>query len=273
MPVHLQGCPADMDPILEIARRHKLRVLEDCAQCVGGRYRGRYVGSMGDAGIYSFQLNKTITAGEGGAIVTSDPVIFERAFRFHDVGMLRRPYSQVLKGGVLASFAAPNFRMSEFTGAVLRGQLRKLETICRGLRENARTVREAIADLPGLKLRKTPDPEGDLGLGVYLDLGNRKRRNRFLRAMAAENVPATGPDGSVILPIDRRIENKVTVHPSWPSFQSPRGKEIRYGRSCCPRTIDIIGRFGGVLMDPSFTREDLMDVAQAIRKVYLALMG
>ena len=79
MAVHLQGCPCDMDPILEIARTHKLRVLEDCAQCVGGRYKGKYVGAIGDIGIYSFQQSKTITSGEGGAVVTSDPKLFERS--------------------------------------------------------------------------------------------------------------------------------------------------------------------------------------------------
>lgn len=271
MPVHLQGCPADMDPVLEIARKHKIRVLEDCAQSVGGRYKGKYVGSLGDVGIYSFQFNKTITSGEGGAVVTSDPTLFERAFRFHDVGVLRAPYTETLKGGMLAAFAAPNFRMSEFTGAVLRGQLKKLETICERLRRNARKVRDAIADLPGLKLRKSPDLEGDVGVGVFLDLGTKERRNRFLRAMAAENVPASPPGGSAILPIQPRIENKVTVHPGWPSFQSPAGRAIRYGRESCPRTIDILGRYAGVMMDPGHSDEDVEDAARAIRKVYLAM--
>jgi len=271
MPVHLQGCPCDMDPILEIARKHKLRVLEDCAQCVGGRYKGKYVGSIGDMGIYSFQFNKTITSGEGGAVVSSDPKLFERAFRFHDVGVLRSPYSEALGGGLLGGFAACNFRMSEFTGAVLRGQLQKLETICQGLRRNSQKVRQSISDLPGLKLRKSPDLAGDLGVAVFLDLGTGQRRERFLRAMDAEGVPASPPGGSAILPIDARIENKATVHPAWPSFQSPQGQAIRYGRECCPRTIEILGRAAGVTMDPTFSDEDLSDIARAIRKVYLAM--
>ncbi len=271
MAVHLQGCPADMDPILEIARRHKLRVLEDCAQCLGGRYKGKYVGSIGDIGINSFQLSKTITSGEGGAVVTSDPKLFERALRFHDVGTLRAPYTGSLGGGLLAAFAACNFRMNEFTGAVLKGQLQKLETICKGLRSNARKVRQGIAGLPGLKLRKSPDLEGDLGVTVFLDHGTRQRRDRFLRALRAEGIAGAGPGGSAILPIDKRIENKVTIHPDWPSFQSPEGKAIRYGSECCPRTIDILGRHGGVIMDPNFSDQDLKDIVQAIRKVYTAM--
>jgi 8-amino-3,8-dideoxy-alpha-D-manno-octulosonate transaminase len=271
MAVHLQGCPCDMDRILAIARKHNLRVLEDCAQCAGGRYKGRYVGTIGDIGINSFQLSKTITAGEGGAVITSDPRLFERAFRFHDFGSLSSPYAEALGGGLLAAFAACNFRMNEFTGAVLRGQLQKLETICRNLRANARKVREAIADLPGLKLRKSPDLEGDLGVGVFVDWGTKERRDKFLKAMSAEGIAAASPGGSVILPTAPRIEKKATVHPAWPSFQNPRGRAIQYGRECCPRTIEILSRAGGVIMDPKFSEDDLKDIAKAMRKVYLGL--
>jgi 8-amino-3,8-dideoxy-alpha-D-manno-octulosonate transaminase len=268
---NLQGGVADMNPILEIARKHKLRVLEDFSQCVGGRYHGKYLGSIGHIGINSFQLGKTITSGEGGAVVTNDAKLFERAVRFHDVSTLRSPYKEQFKGGVLAGFAACNFRMNEFTGAVLKGQEQKLDTVCSRLRANAKTVREGIADLPGLKMRKMSDPEGDLGVTVFLDHGTRERRDRFLRALRAEGISASGPGGSVILPIDPRIEKKGTVHPDWPSFNTPQGKAIRYGQECCPRTIDIIGRMGGVVMDPNFSAQDLQDVVKAIRKVYKVL--
>jgi 8-amino-3,8-dideoxy-alpha-D-manno-octulosonate transaminase len=270
VPSHLQGGVADLDPILEIARKHKLRVVEDCAQCCGGRYKGKHVGSIGDMGINSFQLSKTITAGEGGAVTSNDPKLFERAVRFHDVGVVRC-HSEDLGGGILAAFAACNFRMNEFTGAVLKAQAKKLGTICSRLRANARKVREGIADLPGLKMRKTHDVEGDLGVTIFLDHGTRKRRDHFLRALRAEGIGASGPGGSVILPIDPRIENKLTIHPDWPSFNTPRGKAIRYGRECCPRTIDILDRMGGVIMDPNFSDDDLKDIVRAIRKVYLAM--
>jgi 8-amino-3,8-dideoxy-alpha-D-manno-octulosonate transaminase len=271
VPSSLQGGVADMDPILQIARKHKLRVLEDFSQCVGGRYKGKFLGSIGDIGINSFQLGKTITAGEGGAVVSNDAKLFERAIRFHDVGSVRSPYTEQLKGGLLAAFAACNFRMNEFTGAVLKGQVQKLETICSRLRANARKVREGIADLPGLKLRKTSDVEGDLGVTIFLDHGNRQRRDRFLRALRAEGIAASGPGGSVILPADSRIEKKAPVHPDWPTFNTPQGKAIRYGAESCPRTVDIIGRMGGVIMDPCFTEEDVKDIVRAIRKVYTAM--
>jgi 8-amino-3,8-dideoxy-alpha-D-manno-octulosonate transaminase len=271
VPSHLQGGLADMDAILEIARKHKIRVVEDCAQCAGGRYKGKYVGTIGDIGINSFQLSKTITSGEGGAVTTNDPKLFERALRFHDVGSVRSPYTEELKGGLLAAFSGCNFRMNEFTGAVLKAQLQKLEIICSALRKNAAKVREGLAGVPGLKLRKSPDLEGDLGATIFLDLGTKERRDKFLRAMHAEGISASGPGGSVILPADHRIANKATLHPAWPSFQTPEGKAIRYGSETRPRTIDILGRSGGVVMDPSFTDHDVKDIIRAIRKVFIAM--
>ncbi|WP_197231841.1 DegT/DnrJ/EryC1/StrS family aminotransferase [Novipirellula artificiosorum] len=269
--VHLQGTPADMSPILEIAEKHNLRILEDCAQCLGGRFKGKYVGTMGNIAINSFQLSKSITAGEGGAVLTNDSTLFERAIRFHDAGSLRDVYADSMGGGLLVAFAACNFRMSEFTGAVLKGQLQKLEKICGGLRRNARKVREGIADLPGIKLRKTADQAGDLGVTVFLDHGTEARRDYFLRALRAEGIAAAGPGGSVILPVVERIAKKTTVHPLWPSFNSTEGKAIRYGSECCPRTIDILGRHGGVIMDPNFSEDDINDIVRAIRKVYMAM--
>jgi 8-amino-3,8-dideoxy-alpha-D-manno-octulosonate transaminase len=269
MAVHLQGNPADMDRILAIARKHKVRVIEDCAQSVGASYKGRPLGSMGDAGIYSLQLNKTITAGEGGAVVSSDPAIFERAARFHDVGMLR-PVHQKAAGGEarLDPFVGGNFRMNEFSGGVLVAQLRKLDKIVGGVRENARRVYAGIRDLPGMSLRLLPDPAGELGTGVFMDFKTKPDRDRFLAAMKAENVPAAPPGGSAILPVQPYVEKKATVHPAWPSFNSPRGRAIRYGAAACPRTIDILGRFAGVLMDPLYTRRDTDDIIAAIRKVH-----
>ena len=266
--VHLQGNPADMDKILAIARKHGLRVLEDCAQSVGAGYKGRPLGSLGDIGIYSFQLTKTITAGEGGAVVSSDPVLFERACRFHDVGSLSRPHQQMLGETKLMPFVGTNFRMSEFTGGVMLVQLRKLDKIIGAARTNAALVYEGIRDLPGLRPRLRPDPAGDLGSPVFIGFESKDQRERYMAAMRAENVPAGPPGGSVILPIAPYIESKVTIHPAWPTWTSERGRAIRYGAACCPRTIDILSRFAGVAVGPKYTRQDLNDVIAAIRKVH-----
>ncbi len=271
MAVHLQGNPCDLDPVLAIARKHKLRVIEDFAQSVGASYKGRPLGSMGDIGICSLQLNKTITAGEGGAVVTSDPVLFERAARFHDVGMFRPVHQKVAGEQRLTPFAGTNFRMNEFSGGVLIAQLGKLDRIIGNVRTNARRVYDGVRDLPGIQFRRLPDPAGELGTGVYIGFKTKDRCDRFKAGMKAENVPASGPAGSAVLPVQPYIEKKVTVHPAWPTFNTARGKSIQYGAGACPRTIDILGRYAGVLMDPKFIKRDTDDVIAAIRKVFSAV--
>ena len=266
MAVHLQGNPADMDPILAIARKHKLKVLEDASQSVGASYKGRPLGSMGDIGVYSLQQSKTITAGEGGAVVTNDPYLFERAVRFHDV-TVRRDFPAKLH-----YMPGLNYRMNEFTGGVLLAQVRKLDTIIGNVRRNAGRVYDGIRDLPGARLRKLPDPAGELGTGVFLEFRSAAERQQFSEAMKAERVPVSPPAGSVVLPTVPEIEQKVTVTPRWPSFASERGKSIRYGRECCPRTIDILGRFAGVMMGPKYTERDTADAVSALRKVYPAIV-
>jgi len=271
--VHLLGGPADLDRILPIARKHGLKVLEDCAQSVGGSYKGKPLGSLGDIGIYSLQLNKTITAGEGGAVVTNDPLLFERASRYHDLGGLRAPHEAIVGKAQTGWFVGSQFRMNEFSGGVLLAQLRKLDTIVGDIRGNARRVYDGIRDLPGIRFRKLPDPAGELGSAVFLGFDTKDKCERFKAAMKAENINVNNPGGSIVLPAQPHIEKKVTVHPAWPSFTSPRGKAIQYGASCCPRTIDILSRFAGPSLDPKFSKKDTDDIVAAIRKVYPSVAG
>jgi dTDP-4-amino-4,6-dideoxygalactose transaminase len=266
--VHLQGNPCHMDRVMEIARKHKLRVLEDCAQSVGASYKGKPLGSIGDIGIYSLQLNKTITAGEGGAVVSSDPALFERAARFHDLGGLRAPHQEALGKAQLDWFIGTNFRMNEFSGGVLLAQTRKLDRIVGAVRSNAAQVYEGVKDLPGIRFRRRHDAQGEIGTGVFMDFGTKARRDQFIAAMRAENVPAAGPGGSVVLPLQPHIMAKKTIHPQWPSFTSERGRAIRYGPETCPRTVDVLGRFAGVMIDPKYTRAEVADIVAAIKKVY-----
>ncbi len=266
--VHLQGNPADMDPILAIARKHSLRVVEDCSQAVGASYKGRRLGSLGDIGTYSHQESKTITSGEGGSVVTSDADLFERACRFHDVGSLSRPHQQMLGAAKLAPFVGTNFRMSEFAGGVMLAQLRKLDKIIEAARANAAQVYAGLRDVPGIRYRQRPDPAGDLGLSVFVRFDSKAQRDRYMELMRAENVPADPPQGSVILPIQSYIEKKTATHPAWPTWNTPRGKSIQYGAASCPRTIDILSRFAGVAVGPKYTRRDIEDIVAAVRKVY-----
>src|SRR5207249_11358801 len=123
-----------VDRILAVAGKHSLKVLEDCAQSVGASYKGRPLGSMGDIGIYSLQINKSISAGEGGAVVMNDPLLFERASRYHDLGGLRPPHEKLVGQARAGWFIGNQFRMNELSGGVLVAQLRKLDAIVDGVR-------------------------------------------------------------------------------------------------------------------------------------------
>lgn len=146
--------------------------------------------------------------------------------------------------------------------------MRKLDRIVTDVRTNAHRVYEGIQSLPGIELRKRPDPDGELGAGIYIGFKNKERRDAFIAAMKRENVLASPPAGSAILPLEPYIQKKVTVHPEWPTFNTERGRAIQYGPASCPRTIAVLDRFGGVLMDPKFSARDTEEIVAAIRKIY-----
>jgi len=270
--VHLLGGSCDMDPIMEIASKNGVAVLEDCAQCVGGSYKGKTLGSIGDVGIYSFQVNKMITSGEGGAVVTSNPRIYERSARFHDMGTINRLFLDRAGSSQEQTFAGENFRMNEFTGAVLGAQLTKLDSMLTQLRSNADAVYNGIKNLPGIRLRNRPDPKGDIGYGVYFEMKDKATRNRCIEALRKRRIPTSPLSGSVMLPVQESVINKRTRHPNWPSFNSPEGKKIKYGPDCCRQTLGIYDRFVQVRMGAKYTQRINDYIIDSIGKVYNSLV-
>ncbi len=265
--VHLLGGPCDLEPILATARRHRVAVVEDCAQCVGGSYQGKRLGNWGDIGIYSFQVNKMITSGEGGAVVTNDPVLYERAVRFHDMGSFRSLFEERTGGSQVPVFAGENFRMSEFTGAVLGAQLPKLDQMIATMRGHAGQIRDALKDLAGIRWRKAPDPSGDIGFAVFFEVADRPTRDRCIRALQERNVPASTLTGSVLLPTDEAVIAKRTRHAAWPSFTSPEGRAIAYGPDACRPTLEVFDRFVQVRVGPRYTPRINQHIAASIRAV------
>ncbi|MBN1481207.1 DegT/DnrJ/EryC1/StrS family aminotransferase [candidate division KSB1 bacterium] len=158
MPVHMLGNACDMDAITKIADQHQLIVIEDACQANGGSYKGRALGSIGAVGTYSLNIFKTITAGDGGALITNDDNLYTRAFAFHDQGHL--PNRAGVEVGA-RSILGINFRVNELTGAMALAQLRKLDTIIQTLREKKRKFKSLLTDIPGLTFRKLPDPDGE----------------------------------------------------------------------------------------------------------------
>ena len=144
VPVHFAGQPADLDGIMTIARRYGLRVLEDAAQAWGAEWRGRRVGAIGDAGTFSFQMGKNITAGEGGIVVTNDPALNDLCWSLHNVGRVRDGawYQHEILGW--------NFRMTEWAGAVLLAQLERLPEQMPVRDAAAHHLDAALAAVPGI---------------------------------------------------------------------------------------------------------------------------
>ncbi len=139
IPVHLYGYPADMDPIMDLAQRHRLFVIEDAAEAHGAEYKGRKVGTIGDAGVFSFYGNKVITTGEGGMLVTNDSQLAERARHLKTQGVdPSKRYWHTTIGY--------NYRMTNLTAAVGLGQLEKISQHLTRRREIAEWYREDLVD-------------------------------------------------------------------------------------------------------------------------------
>ena len=268
IPVHLLGGPADLEPIMEIAKKKGIAVVEDAAQCVGGSYNGKKLGSMGDIGIYSFQLCKMISSGDGGALVSNDPIVFERAVRFHNMGGLRSHFEKKLGEPKVPQFAGKNFRMNEFTGAVLGAQLPKLDEMISGLRSSWQMVYDEVRHLPGLQFRKQPDPKGDIGYGVFFLVENKPARDRCIKELQSRGIPAGTLSGSILLPVAESVMNKRTQHPKWPSFNTPEGKAIQYGPDSCRQTLDLYDRFVQVRLGPKYTENMNKRIIAAIKEVH-----
>src|SRR5438105_536727 len=175
MAVHMMGNPTRLDELKGIADEHGLLLIEDCAQAFGATYKGRPVGSIGNAGAFSFNVYKTITSGDGGMVVTDNEEVYRRCFAFHDQG-----HSPLRTGVEIGQrpFVGLDLRFTELQAAVLIAQLRKLPRILSHLRANKKRYNELIADLPGLEFRELPDPDGALATMLTVILPNAEVARR-----------------------------------------------------------------------------------------------
>jgi len=144
LPVHLFGQPCDMDPIMALAARHDFRVIEDCAQAHGSSYKGRFAGTIGHMGAFSFQQSKQITTGDGGMTITNDDALADRGRLFADKAWPRT------SGSRGHAFLGMNYRMTELQGAVGLGQMTKLDAILERRRRTARLLTERLQQVRGI---------------------------------------------------------------------------------------------------------------------------
>lgn len=269
MPVHMRGVPCDMDSIMDIAKRYNLKVIEDTAQANGGTYKGKALGSIGDAGCFSFQFHKIITAGEGGALVTNDKMLINRAKSLHDTGANWRNDDTIEDESQYPTFPGLNFRMNELTGAVMLVQLEKREAILKTMRSYSRQIKESIDNIPGIKLRRMNDPEGDVGVCVMFTAATREKAIEISNALRAEGIKA-GTMGSKDVPdwhiytnwdhiLNRRGNNDV----GFPFTLSDR----TYSKDMCPKTLDLLGRVIHMDVSPLLSQQDIDETIEGLQKV------
>jgi dTDP-4-amino-4,6-dideoxygalactose transaminase len=236
--VHMLGAPARLDELRDIADRHGLFLVEDCAQAFGATYQGQGVGGIGHTGVYSFNEYKTITCGDGGMIVTDDEDLYNRLFAIHDQG------HAPLRGGSKYAerpFLGLNFRMTELSGAVLLAQVRKLDTIRDHLRSNKAIVKSTIAELPGLGFRTIVDPEGDLATHLVVTFPTPE----MARAVAAElgSITLDASGWHVYANMEHLLERRTVTSRGCPFACACHGSEgARYWRGMLPATDTLLAR-------------------------------
>jgi len=279
--VHMRGVPCNMDAILEIAKKHSLMVIEDCAQAVGATYKGKYVGTFGDCGCFSFQYHKTITAGEGGMILCKDARIYDRCCSYHDTAACWRPdrFAEQRFEGEL--FCGSNFRMSELAGAVMCAQLRKLDGLNALMRDHQKRIINQIKDTKGIKVRPCNDPEGDTGICLMFYLDAPEKVGPFCDALQAEGVNAAGvfnsgiPDWHIYAHwkhvIQKKASNEICCPWDCPYHEKKNAAPVEYAEDMNPKTLEYLGRVVHLDIPAQMTDEDCDMIAKAINKVAAVL--
>ncbi len=255
--VHMNGASCDMDPLLDVAERHNLTIIEDCSQALGARYRGRQVGTFGKVGTFSLQYMKTLTCGEGGVLITSDPDIYQRAVHYHDLGFYR-------KGREGKPLVGENLRLGELAGAVALVQMARLDEVLDRMRTAHRRLRPLLEQLPGLTPRPVPDADGDSCCSLIFSLKSAEKARFFRKALRAENIPCDSCWDKIgyLYPVMRADRFEV---PFWDDERS--GPRPSYRQGLAPRTEDLALRSNAIPISPSLTEEELTGTERALRKV------
>jgi dTDP-4-amino-4,6-dideoxygalactose transaminase len=258
-PTHHWGGVCDMDPIMAIARRHKLKVVEDCAQSPGGKYRGRYVGTFGDVGCFSISCYKIIGGGESGLVLTNDQRLYERAAQLAEGGGLWRGadrFAPPRYDGEL--FVGTNYRMSELEAAVDLVQLGKLDDVVRRYNTVRRQIVAGLQTFREIEPETNNDPAGAPGYQLRFYPQTIALAAKIARALQAEGIHALcrGANPQPDWHIYHEMFPVTLQHPA------PRGQ--------CPVADDLWERGVVLCLDQWYTPNDCRQIAQGMNKVFAA---
>ena len=187
MPVHMCGSMADMDALLSICKEHNLLLLEDACQSIGATYKGKYLGTIGDAGTFSFDFVKTITCAEGGVVLTNNEDVYVKCDGYTDHG---HDHKGADRGADLHPFLGYNFRISELHAAVGLAQIKRLEEFLSIQKRNHTALKKILERIPGIEFRRLPDPQGDSCTFISWFLPTEEIASKVVEALKQEGILA-----------------------------------------------------------------------------------
>jgi dTDP-4-amino-4,6-dideoxygalactose transaminase len=241
MVVHMMGNPGRLDELKAIADKHKIHLVEDCAQAFGASYRGRPVGSIGSVGTCSFNVYKTITSGDGGMVLTNDENIYRRAFAYHDQG--HSPLRTGVEVGKRPFFGL-DFRFTEVQAAILIAQLRKLPKMLEHLRANKKRYKEILRGVPGLEFREIIDGANDVGTMLTIILPSAEIAQKVAAELNTKVVSEAG--WHVYNNMEQLLELRTVSTVQCPfacaKLHGGSQKEVRYWKGMLPKTDALLAR-------------------------------
>ncbi len=276
--VHMSGAPGDVKAVQRIARQHGIFLLEDCAQCNGGTVDGQKVGTFGDIGAFSFQMNKNMTSGEGGCVVMNDLCLYQRTVACHDLGYGRDDQGRLSLNDSNCFLWGEGYRLDELRASLLRAQLRKLPRIIGAMHSSKYRIRKALEAFPSVQLRRIIDPRGDTGCFLITTYKDRETAGRVNRALRAEGI-VTHPQGvSNVLMTEWGLHlyhnipslvNKTSVDGRgfpWKLAENA-GPERSYAKGACPVSDSLFERSIILAIPSCLSERDEDDIIEAFEKV------
>ena len=256
IPVHLYGSMADLEKIIEIARKHDIKVVEDCAHMQGGKWNGKGVGSWGDVGSFSFQQSKTLSGGESGICLTNDSKLAELIYRVKHIGYSR--YDRQGQAGTPppVGLTCHNYRGQAFSAVILSGQLPSLAEILECYQAFFDNLKNGIKDVTGVRLQepgRLATRQGYYALGIVFDGPEWKDipKGKIAEALSAEGMPVTATYGSVYKHLLFNLTSEKYIMPS----------------NGCPVCEHISDRALVIMHFDMYYPEQGNDYATAIRKI------
>jgi dTDP-4-amino-4,6-dideoxygalactose transaminase len=256
MPVHMGNAPCDMDAIMAIAREHNLLVIEDAAQSGGVRYKGKFCGTIGDIGAYSFNKMKNINIGEGGAVLTNDDKYYVRARSYHDLGAMVRGHEERYNE---PEFVGMNMKVTEIQGAMLRVQLKKVGPMLKKMQRRRAVMAEILSKSPHFKVTPHNDSENAVSLTLLAptrDAATELTQRRGVWNRLLDNSKHNYTNWEPILA-------KRSFHPKMNAWAWAK-RPIEYTPDMCARTLDILDRTVVVNLGLQYPEPMMRWVAQKI---------